>query len=209
MTDLEFSDGSTLSSVIESIIFASPEPVAVSDLCKILNQQEAALSISTQEVHEVVDYLMDKHERCGLSFSIRKVGDRYQFATRSVYHPWLKGFQHVNENRKLSQTAIETLSIIAYKQPVTKPEIDQIRGVDSGYSVKTLLEKNLVEVAGRKQVPGKPLMYRTSSAFLEHFGLTEVQELPRPREIDEILQDKGMEEHRQVLEDLAQKIVNE
>lgn len=209
MTDFEFSDGSTLSSVIESIIFASPEPVAVSDLCKILNQHEAALSISTQEVHEVVDFLMDKHERCGLSFSIRKVGDRYQFATRSVYHSWLKGFQHVNENRKLSQTAIETLSIIAYKQPVTKPEIDQIRGVDSGYSVKTLLEKNLVEVAGRKQVPGKPLMYRTSSAFLEHFGLTEVQELPRPREIDEILQDKGMEEHRQVLEDLAQKIVNE
>lgn len=209
MTDFELRDGCNLSSVVESILFASPDPVSASDIAKLLNQQDDRLEITTKEVNEVVNYLVDKHERCGLSFGIRKMGDRYQFATKAEYHEWLQGFQHVNQNRKLTQTAIETLSIVAYKQPVTKPEIDEIRGVDSGYSVKTLLEKNLVEVAGRKNVPGKPLMYRTSAAFLEHFGLTEVQDLPRPREIDEILQDKGMEEHRQVLEDLAQKIVNE
>lgn len=206
MTDFEISEGCTLSSVIESILFASPEPVSAIDLTKILNKEVQDLNLSTGDVEELVQQLILKHQRCGLSFGIRKIGKAYQFATEERYNQWLRSFNHVNEQRKLSQTAIETLSIVAYKQPVTKPEIDQIRGVDSGYSVKTLLEKNLVEVAGRKAVPGKPLMYRTTEIFLEHFGLQDVTELPRPREIDEILKDKGMEEHRQVLEKLAQKM---
>lgn len=206
MTDFEISEGCTLSSVIESILFASPEPVSAIDLTKILNKEVQDLNLSTGDVEELVQQLILKHQRCGLSFGIRKIGKAYQFATEERYNQWLRSFNHVNEQRKLSQTAIETLSIVAYKQPVTKPEIDQIRGVDSGYSVKTLLEKNLVEVAGRKAVPGKPLMYRTTEIFLEHFGLQDVTELPRPREIDEILKDKGMEEHRQVLEELAQKM---
>lgn len=206
MTDFEISEGCTLSSVIESILFASPEPVSAIDLTKILNKEVQDLNLSTGDVEELVQQLILKHQRCGLSFGIRKIGKAYQFATEERYNQWLRSFNHVNEQRKLSQTAIETLSIVAYKQPVTKPEIDQIRGVDSGYSVKTLLEKNLVEVAGRKAVPGKPLMYRTTEMFLEHFGLQDVTELPRPREIDEILKDKGMEEHRQVLEELAQKM---
>lgn len=209
MTNFELPDGSTIAAVIESIIFASPEPVRSKDLLKILNRKIESLDLTETDVVELVQHLVEKHERCGLSFGLRKLGDAYQFVTKEQYHEWLADFRHVNENRKLTQTAIETLSIVAYKQPVTKPEIDQIRGVDSGYSVKTLLEKNLVEVAGRKNVVGKPLMYRTTQAFLEHFGLEEVSELPRPREIDEILQDKGMEEHRQALEDLAQKIVSE
>jgi len=206
MTDFEIADGCTLSSVVESILFASAEPVFASDLTKILNKEVQDLDLSISDVEELVGQLMLKHQRCGLSFGIRKVGKAFQFATEERYNQWLRSFNHVNQQRKLSQTAIETLSIVAYKQPVTRPEIDQIRGVDSGYSVRTLLEKNLVEVAGRKAVPGKPLMYRTTAIFLEHFGLQDVSELPRPREIDEILKDKGMEEHRQVLEELAQKM---
>lgn len=209
MTNFELPDGSTITSVIETIIFASPEPVRTKDLLKTLNTKIESLELTISDVEELIDQLVVQHERCGLSFGIRKLGDAYQFVTKEQYHQWLSDFRHVNENRKLTQTAIETLSIVAYKQPVTKPEIDQIRGVDSGYSVKTLLEKNLVEVAGRKNVVGKPLMYRTTQAFLEHFGLQEVGELPRPREIDEILQDKGMEEHKQVIDDLARKIVSE
>jgi segregation and condensation protein B len=206
MTDFEISDGCTISAVVESILFASPEPVMAADLAKILNKEVQDLELSIADVESLVEQLMLKHQRCGLSFGIRKIGKAYQFATEERYNQWLRSFNHVNEQRKLTQTAIETLSIVAYKQPVTKPEIDQIRGVDSGYSVKTLLEKNLVEVAGRKAVPGKPLMYRTTNVFLEHFNLQDVSELPRPREIDEILKDKGMEEHRQVLEELAQKM---
>jgi len=206
MTDFEIADGCTLSSVVESILFASPEPVFASDLTKILNKEVQDLDLSISDVEELVQQLILKHQRCGLSFGIRKVGNAYQFATEERYNQWLRSFNHVNQQRKLSQTAIETLSIVAYKQPITRPEIDQIRGVDSGYSVRTLLEKNLVEVAGRKPVPGKPLLYRTTAIFLEHFGLQNVSELPRPREIDDILKDKGMEEYRQVLEELAQKM---
>jgi segregation and condensation protein B len=99
----------------------------------------------------------------------------------------------------LSQSAIETLAIIAYRQPITKPEIDQIRGVDSAYIVRQLMEKTLIEVFGRSDSPGKPLLYRTSKHFLRHFGLNDVSELPKPREIEEILKDDDMAEHRQLL----------
>ena len=93
---------------------------------------------------------------------------------------------------------------MAYKQPLTKPEVDAIRGVDSGYIIRQLLEKKLVDVAGRKDAPGKPLLYRTSATFLRHFGINSVDELPKPREIDEILKDDDMAEHRQLILELRQ-----
>jgi segregation and condensation protein B len=108
-------------------------------------------------------------------------------------------FQHQNAYRKLSQSAIETLAIVAYRQPITKPEVDQIRGVDSGYVIRQLGEKALIEVSGRANSPGKPLLYRTTKHFLKHFGLNSVSELPKPREIEEILKDDDMAEHRQLL----------
>ena len=111
----------------------------------------------------------------------------------------VKCFQHENAYRKLSQSATETLAIVAYRQPITKPEVDQIRGVDSGYILRQLMEKALIEVAGRGDGPGKPLVYKTSRHFLRHFGLNSVQDLPKPREIEEILKDDDMAEHRQLL----------
>ena len=109
----------------------------------------------------------------------------------------------------MSQSAIETLAIVAYRQPITKPEVDQIRGVDSGYILRQLMEKMLIKVSGRAESPGKPLLYKTTKNFLQHFGINSVDELPKPREIEEILKDDDMAEHRQLLIERQMQLMNE
>jgi segregation and condensation protein B len=146
--------------------------------------------------------LLDQHR----PYSIEMIAGGYSFVTRTEQHRWLRIIQHRNAARRLSQSAIESLAVIAYKQPITKPELDLIRGVDSGYVVRTLLEKDLIEVAGRAETPGRPLYYRTSETFLQHFGLNSVSELPKPREIEEILKDDDMAEHRQLMLELKAEL---
>ncbi len=139
-----------------------------------------------------------------------------------VQHPVHRRRIHVFDRSALSQVAaevsarkylapghavaLEALAIIAYKQPITKPEVDHIRGVDLGYIVRQLLEKDLVEVAGRADRPGRPLLYKTTKNFLKHFGINSVEELPKPREINEILQDDDMSEHRQIMLELKAEL---
>ena|SRR5690625_3858813 len=201
MNDYQFVDGTRLSSVIESLIFASPEPVSAEKICEIIARGEENLGLETGAVDTFVDKLNQRYAENGLAFEIDIVGGGYTFATRKRYEPWLSIFQHENAYRKLSQSAIETLAIVAYRQPVTKPEVDDIRGVDSGYILRKLLEKVLIEVSGRLDAPGKPLLYRTTNHFLKHFGINSIEELPKPREIEEILKDDDMAEHRQFLFD--------
>lgn len=197
--DYEFIDGTRLSSVIEALIFASTEPVPPSKIRDIIVENEEQIEINEKTVQDFVDKLNERYDENGLSFRIERLGGGFTFVTQSKYHYWLSIFQHENAYRKLSQSAIETLAIVAYRQPITKPEVDQIRGVDSGYIIRQLLEKALVEVSGRADSPGKPLLYKTSKYFLQHFGINSVDELPKPREIDEILKDDDMAEHRQLL----------
>lgn len=201
MEDYQFVDGTRLSSVIESLIFASPEPISEEKICEIIAKGEENLGLETDAVEAFVDKLNQRYEENGLAFRIDFVGGGYTFSTRKRFDPWLSIFQHENAYRKLSQSAIETLAIVAYKQPVTKPEVDDIRGVDSGYILRQLLEKVLIEVSGRLDAPGKPLLYRTTKYFLKHFGINSIDELPKPREIEEILKDDDMAEHRQFLFD--------
>ena len=199
MQDYEFIDGSRLSSVIEALIFASNEPLSASKIRKVIIDNEQNIEISEETVDEFIQLLNQRYEESGCSFRIERIGGGYTFLTQKKYHYWLSVFQHENAYRKLSQSATETLSIVAYRQPITKPEVDQIRGVDSGYILRQLMEKALIEVAGRGDGPGKPLVYKTSRHFLRHFGLNSVQDLPKPREIEEILKDDDMAEHRQLL----------
>ena len=199
MQDYEFIDGSRLSSVIEALIFASKEPLSASKIRKIIIDNEQNIEISEETVDEFVQLINERYEESGCSFRIERIGGGYTFLTQKKYHYWLSVFQHENAYRKLSQSATETLAIVAYRQPITKPEVDQIRGVDSGYILRQLMEKVLIEVAGRGDGPGKPLVYKTSHHFLRHFGLNSVQDLPKPREIEEILKDDDMAEHRQLL----------
>lgn len=199
MEDYQFIDGTRLSSVIESLIFASPEPINGEKLCNIIAEGDEQLHLDEDAIKNFVEKLNERYEENAMSFRILKMGGGYTFATEKKYHLWLSIYQHQNAYRRLSQSAIETLAIVAYRQPITKPEIDQIRGVDSGYILRQLMEKMLTQVAGRADSPGKPLLYKTTRHFLQHFGINSVDELPKPREIEEILKDDDMAEHRQLL----------
>lgn len=201
MNDYQFIDGTRLSSVIESLVFASPEPISPGKICEIIAQGEEQLELETEAIEPFIDRLNQRYEENGLAFNIEEVAGGYTFSTKKRYEPWLSIFQHEDAYRKLSQSAIESLAIVAYKQPITKPEVDEIRGVDSGYILRQLLEKVLIEVSGRLDAPGKPLVYRTTRHFLKHFGINSIDELPKPREIEEILKDDDMADHRQFLMD--------
>lgn len=199
MLDYRFVDGTRLSSVIEALIFASPEPISWEKLASIVHESEEELQPDETVISRIIEQLNDRYEENDLAFRIEKTGGGYTFVTKPRFHPWLSIFQHENAYRRLSQSAIETLAIVAYRQPITKPEVDQIRGVDSGYILRQLLEKMLIKVSGRADSPGKPLLYKTTTHFLKHFGINKVEELPKPREIDEILKDDDMAEHRRLL----------
>lgn len=199
MLDYQFVDGTRLTSVIEALIFASPEPIAWEKISAIIKESEEELNLDERVVKEIIGQLNNRYEENGLSFRIDRTGGGYIFITQPRYHPWLSIFQHENAYRRLSQPAIETLAIVAYRQPITKPEVDSIRGVDSGYILRQLMEKMLIKVSGRADSVGKPLLYKTTDHFLKHFGINSVDELPKPREIDEILKDDDMAEHRRML----------
>jgi segregation and condensation protein B len=199
MLDYQFVDGTRLTSVIEALIFASPEPVSWEKISAIVKESEEELNLDETVVKEIIGQLNSRYEENGLSFRIDRTGGGYTFVTQPRYHPWLSIYQHENAYRRLSQPAIETLAIVAYRQPITKPEVDSIRGVDSGYILRQLMEKMLIKVSGRADSVGKPLLYKTTDHFLKHFGINAVDELPKPREIDEILKDDDMAEHRRML----------
>ncbi len=205
LNDYEFVDGTRLTSVIEALIFASEEPISGQKIRSIIVENEEQIEISEETVSDFVDKLNTRYDENGLSFRIERIAKGYTFVTQKKFHYWLSVFQHENAYRKLSQSAIESLAIVAYKQPITKPEVDQIRGVDSGYILRQLMEKALIEVSGRHDGPGKALLYKTTPHFLRHFGINSVDELPKPREIEEILKDDDMAEHRQLL--LEQSII--
>lgn len=199
MSDYRFVDGTRLISVVEALIFSSPDPISWEHLSGVIYESDEEVRLDRTFIESIVSQLNKRYEENDLAFRIREVGGGYTFATQSRFYPWLSIFQHENAYRKLSQSAIEALAIVAYRQPITKPEVDQIRGVDSGYILRQLLEKILIRVSGRADSPGKPLLYKTTDHFLKHFGINSVDELPRPREIEEILSDDDMAEHRNLL----------
>lgn len=197
--DYQFIDGSRLSGVIEALIFASTESISAEKIVQIITEADDHVSLTSEAIPQFIDKLNDRYEEIGSSFRIERSGGGYTFLTQPKFHSWLSVYQHENAYRKLSQSAIETLAIVAYRQPITKPEVDSIRGVDSGYVIRQLLEKELIHVSGRADSPGKPLLYKTSRHFLKHFGLNSVDDLPKPREIEDILKDDDMAEHRRLL----------
>ena len=204
--DIPEFEGISLEVIIEGILFASDAPLTAEEICRNLQKTKHAVELRPSEAEYLIDQLNEQYEEQGRAFTITYLGGGYTFRTREELHPWLKVFQHENEKRKISQSAVEALAIIAYKQPITKPEVDHIRGVDSGYIVRQLLDKGLIEVAGRYDGPGRALLYRTTSTFLTHFGINSIEELPKPREIEEILQDDDMAEHRQFMLELKSEL---
>ncbi|MBU1113659.1 MAG: SMC-Scp complex subunit ScpB, partial [Bacteroidetes bacterium] len=155
-----------------------------------------------------VDYLNEKYEDDEKSFSIKRIANGFAFGTKSEYAKYVGFLSSVKSKRRLSQAALETLSIIAYKQPITKPEIENLRGVNSDYMMNTLLEKNLITIKGRSEGIGRPLLYITTDEFLKYFGLNKISDLPKPREVDEIMKDEDfIEEKRKIMMNQIEEVI--
>ena len=170
-----------LKSIVENVLLAADQPVHVDELEKIfLNTEEK------NDLQLILEELKEEYQSRNLQ--ILEVADGYQLCTRHEFNDWIRKFLKLDRSSRLSQPSLDTLSIIAYKQPLTRQEVDDIRGVDSSGVIKTLLEKKVIGPAGRKKVPGRPIMYRTTQKFLEYFGLKDLSDLPTLEDLKEELE---------------------
>jgi len=171
----------TLKALIEGIIYIAPEPVGLDAIAKTLEGEDR------ERLKQKLEELVQDFERAEHGIQIRQVAGGYKFSSKAEHHEVFRKFvKSLKPAIRLSKPALETLAVIAYRQPVTLPEIEGIRGVDCGGVIHTLMEKKLVVTAGRKNVVGRPILYRTSREFLVHFGLKDVSELPSLREFEEM-----------------------
>jgi segregation and condensation protein B len=185
-------------SIIEALIFSSDEPISAPDLVKAIKGIDGEdIQVSDKEIAKCIEELNFMYQEKSSAFQIIKIAGGYLFATRFEYAKYVGFLSSEKSKRRLSQPALETLAIIAYKQPVTKPELETIRGVNSDYILNTLLEKSLVAITGRAETIGRPLLYSTTNEFLKYFGLDKLSDLPKPREIEEIMKDEDFLEQKQ------------
>lgn len=194
--------------VIEALLFATDEPLSLRQLVELLeyvDDPERPERIDQDLVLRGIEFLNREFEATGRAFRIVKVAGGYQFATLPKHGVWLGRMVRERSKRKLSVSALESLAVIAYKQPVTKPELEAIRGVNADYVLHSLLERNLVAIVGRAATPGRPLLYGTTKDFLKHFGLNDLADLPKPREIDELLAEAQFEVEKRMLQELEEK----
>ncbi len=173
-------DGRELKAILEAVLFVSPEPVPVARLMSILG------TVSKAEVVQALGILTHDLDQEGRGIQLVQVAGGYRLVTKQEYGPWLKRMDKAKAVQKLSRSALESLAIIAYKQPLVRSEIEEIRGVETSGVLRTLCERKLVRIVGRKDVPGRPIMYGTTRFFLEHFGLQDLSQLPPLREFKEL-----------------------
>jgi len=170
-----------LAAVVESLVFASEHPLKADRIAEILESDRDAVKGALRD-------LMHEYSNRNRGILLVEVADGYQFRTRPEHGEWIQRFGKSRPFR-FSRPALETLAIIAYRQPITRAEVDYLRGVDSGGVIKTLLEKRLIRILGKKDLPGRPLIYGTTREFLELFGLKNLSELPTLKEFGELSQE--------------------
>ena len=161
----------TLSGRIEAILFVAGEPVRIEELAKALN-------VSVRAVENEVTKLRDEYDFHQRGFTLKRFGHQVQLATRALYATDVVHLLQPVQKQSLSQAAMETLAVVAYKQPVTRAEVEQVRGVKCDYSIQSLMKKELIMEVGRKEALGRPILYGTTENFLSHFGLTNLEDLP-------------------------------
>jgi segregation and condensation protein B len=171
---------SDLKPIIEALIFASPEPVTMKALVKLLDTEPK------EEVEAAVAALRADYDRPG-GLQVVEVAGGFQIVTRPEFHEWVRRLFHERTTQKLSVASLETLAVIAYRQPVTAPEIAEIRGVNTAGVLGTLVDRKLIKIVGRKQVVGRPFMYGTTREFLERFGLNDIVDLPKVEDMSELM----------------------
>jgi segregation and condensation protein B len=188
-------------SVIEALVFSSDDPLPPSEIIKAIKGIDGEdIQITSEEIETTIDELNKKYDEQSISVKIIRISGGFLFATKPEYAKYVGYLSSEKSKRRLSQAAVETLAIIAYKQPITKPELESIRGVNSDYILNTLLEKNLIAISGRAETIGRPLLYGTTSEFLKYFLLDKLSDLPKPREIEEIMEDEDfLEQKRKIM----------
>lgn len=196
---------SSLQRVTEALVFAADTPVPAGEIADVYADVTGEERPSDRQIADAVDLLNEAYEESDRVFRIELWAEGYRMATVPGVAPFLKSYFSREQDQRLSRSLMETLAIVAYRQPVTKPEVDFVRGVDSGYAVNKLMEKGLLDVVGRSDSLGRPLIYGTTSFFLEQFGLKNVDELPDLREIEDILDDPAFNRERAELLQLQEE----
>ncbi|MEL6389241.1 MAG: SMC-Scp complex subunit ScpB [Bacteroidota bacterium] len=167
---------------VEALLFAADTALNIETVGKVL-QQSFDIKLKSKEIEQLIYQIQEKYHGEDFAIQLLPIANGYQFLTKPTYHKVIGEYLKLNSKKKLTRAAMETLSIIAYKQPISRAEIESIRGVSSDYSVQKLLEKELVEITGRAEGPGRPLLYGTTLKFLNHFGLKHAKDLPKLKEL--------------------------
>lgn len=179
-SDPALSDLRALKGILEALLFVTAEPIPVTRFLALLG------AVTKQDVDQALESLAQDYEQEGRGLQLAEVAGGYRIVTKAEFAPWLKRLEKAKAPSKLSRSALESLAIIAYKQPIVRAEVEQIRGVETSGVIRTLLERKLVRIVGRKEEPGRPIMYGTTKFFLEHFGLRDLSQLPPLREFKEL-----------------------
>jgi segregation and condensation protein B len=167
---------------IEALIFVSEQPITGDEILSCL-KTAYGWELKKEQFHSLISELKEKYNAEEYSFELVEIAEGFQFLTKKEYHHAVSVLLQIKAKRRLSTAALETLAIIAYKQPLSKSEIEHIRGVNCDYSIQKLLEKELIVISGKGDGPGKPLLYATSKNFMDHFGLKSVKELPKLKDL--------------------------
>jgi len=163
--------------IIEALLFVTNDPITKNQM------QEVVKGLSSEDIDKCIAELNEEYLREGHSFQIEEIAGGWQMRTRPDYGQWVKALLNIQRRERLSGPALETLAIIAYKQPITKVEIEGIRGVNTDWVLSSIIDKNLVRIVGKKDIVGHPFMYGTTTRFLEHFGLASLKDLPQVEEL--------------------------
>lgn len=166
---------------VEALVFCSPAPTKVADIKACLSEMFNA-DVPEGDIVQALERLEEKYSHDGFSFQINKGGGGYQFLTKPAYQTSIGILLKQQSKKRLSTSAMETLSIIAYKQPISKTEVENIRGVNCDYAIQKLLDKGLIEIRGKAETIGRPMLYGTSARFMEYFGINDINELPTPKD---------------------------
>lgn len=181
-----------LKSIIETLLFVSSRPLASSEIMEVFQAAPAAWKPTRETLQTALEDLEKEWEERGGGIELVRVADGYEFRTTPEYGPWVKLLNQPRPQR-LTVPAVETLALIAYRQPITRTDIESIRGVDTAAVLKSLLERRLIRVVGRKEEPGRPLLYATTKEFLEVFGLKGLSDLPPLSELEEMIKNQVAE----------------
>lgn len=169
---------------IEALIFAAPQPISLEEIGEVL-EEHFGIRFPENQLTEAIESLHQRYQDDQFSFEVVAVAGGYQFMSKGAYHQTIGTHLRQTTQKRLSRSALETLSIVAYKQPVTKSELEKIRGVSCDYAIQKLLEKELVTISGRADTVGKPLLYSVTTRFMDYFGISGLEDLPTPKDFQQ------------------------